>query len=142
MSLIQKIKDDQLMARKARNSIATDLLTTLLGEASIVGKNAGRETTDAEVVAVIQKFVKGVDETTKHVKEQGDQTIADKLALERIILTSYLPQQLNFDELRQVVMTLSNNSRNKGEIMKLLKQHYSGQYDGKMASSLIDTILA
>ena len=64
MSLIEKIRVDQLASRKAAfnypatNKLQADLLTTLLGEEVMVGKNAGsRETTDAEVIAIVKKFI-------------------------------------------------------------------------------------
>lgn len=39
--LIVKIKHDQLVARKNRDQIESTLLTTLIGEADMVGKNNG-----------------------------------------------------------------------------------------------------
>ena len=77
MSLIQTIKTAQVAARKARDPSAS-LLTTLIGEAEMVGKNAGREVTDQEVVATIKKFIKGIDETLKAVASTGvDKARAD-----------------------------------------------------------------
>jgi hypothetical protein len=58
---MEQIKAKQIAARKSGSADA-GLLTTLLGEAAMVGKNAGRETTDQEVVAVVKKFVKNIDE--------------------------------------------------------------------------------
>jgi hypothetical protein len=61
MSLIQTIKADQVQARKARSASAS-ILTTLIGEAEMIGKNAGdRESTDEEVIAIIKKFIKNLD---------------------------------------------------------------------------------
>lgn len=71
MTLIQQIKDKQIAARKSGDSLAS-LYTTLLGEASIIGKNAGnRETTDVEVVAVVKKFIKNIDETVQALTSRG-----------------------------------------------------------------------
>jgi len=61
MTLMEQIKTAQVTARKTGAQEAS-LLTTLLGEAAMVGKNANRETTDQEVVAVVKKFVKNIDE--------------------------------------------------------------------------------
>ena len=57
--LLAEIKAKQINARKARLSTAT-LLTTLIGEAEMVGKNQGREVTDSEVLAMIKKFIKNI----------------------------------------------------------------------------------
>ena len=43
MTVLLKIKNAQLAARKARDTVATDVLTTLLGEVAIVGKTMATE---------------------------------------------------------------------------------------------------
>ena len=64
MSLIQDIKSASLVARKARETKKAESLITLYSEASMIGKNDGnRESTDAETIAVIKKFIKNIDET-------------------------------------------------------------------------------
>lgn len=130
--LLKKIKADQLTARIAKDSIKTALLTTLIGDAEMVGKNAGRETTDDEVVAVIKKFLKNNLEFQKHVTN-------DDLTTEQAILESYLPKQLTTGELIEII---TNNfgdelKSKKGAIMKFLKENYAGLYDGATAAKVI-----
>lgn len=130
--LLKKIKADQLAARIAKNSIKTALLTTLIGDAEMVGKNASRETTDDEVVAVIKKFLKNNLEFQKHVTN-------DDLTVEQKILESYLPKQLTTEELVEII---TNNfgdelKSKKGAIMKFLKENYAGLYDGATAAKVI-----
>lgn len=130
--LLKKIKADQLAARIAKNSIKTALLTTLIGDAEMVGKNASRDTTDDEVVAVIKKFLKNNLEFQKHVTN-------DDLTTEQKILESYLPKQLTTDELIEII---TNNfgdelKSKKGAIMKFLKENYAGLYDGSVAAKVI-----
>ena len=73
MTLIERIKEDNLAARKNRDQVRATLLTTLFSEAVSVGKNAGnRETTDAETLAVIKKFIKGIDDTLSAMKDKTD----------------------------------------------------------------------
>lgn len=144
MSLLQQIKAAQLQARKDRNAIASNVLTTLIGEASAVGKNAGnRETTDAEVIAAIKKFIKGIDETLVLVKHPAAH---QDLLVERDVLMAFMPKQITGDELKQVLIDLSNELdahtlRDMGKIMKVLKERFDGQYDGAAASTLIKGLL-
>jgi len=77
--LIEKIKADQLEARKARDTVAATLLSTLLGEASSVSeeefKAAAAKTpegetvvvpiTDEKVTATVTKFLKGAKQTAE-----------------------------------------------------------------------------
>ena len=57
MTIAEQIKAASLTARKARDTVASALLTTLLSDVVMIGKNAGRETTDAEAVAIVKKFI-------------------------------------------------------------------------------------
>jgi uncharacterized protein YqeY len=134
MTLIEQIKQKQITARKA-GCIQANLLTTLLGEATAVGKNAGnRETTDQEVVAVVKKFIKNLDETIKALADRGQNT--SSFFAERSVLEQFLPQQLNEASLEQIAKTKTNMP----EFMKYLKEHHAGQYDGKMASTVAKSV--
>lgn len=133
MSLIKQIKQDQLAARLGtKNPHAASLLTTLIGEAEMVGKNAGnRESTDAEVVAVIKKFIKNIDETLEVLKFSSDGKVAN-LFEEKRVLEEYLPRQLSEYELKAIAVARSNMP----DYMKYLKENHAGQYDGKLASQV------
>ncbi len=138
MSLLDQIKQDQLTARKSKDVITSSILTTLIGEASIIGKNDGnRESTDSEVTATIQKFVKNINET---LSVQPNPTLES----ERAILEKYLPTQLTYDQLYAILKqwVITDSIENMGELMKKLKTDYNGQYDGKEASTIIKQLLS
>ena len=124
------IKEKQISARKTGSPEAS-LLTTLLGEASAVGKNAGnRETTDSEVVAVVKKFIKNIDETIKALNDR--QLDNSAFTLERTVLEQFLPVQLT----EMVLQDIAKNHKSMPEFMKFLKENHAGQYDGKLASNV------
>lgn len=139
MSLIQQIKQDQLIARMGKSTIKAVLLTTLYSEASNVGKNDGnRESTDDETIKTIQKFLKGVNETIAYLEKSG--TNPDALAnvmIEKGILVAYLPKMASEDDIRSAVAELkAGGAANMGDIMKGLKQKFGATLDGKLASQL------
>jgi uncharacterized protein len=145
MSLLNSIKSAQLQARKTRDTITINALTTLIGEAEAIGKNDGnRETTDAEVVALIKKFIKNLDEVIRVVTPGFSH---DQLARkEKVILEQFLPTQLTSVELRGILKELTNELnahtlREMGKIMKVLKERFDGQYDGTVASTLVKEML-
>ncbi len=132
-TLINKIKADQVEARKGRVATAKiALLTTLLGETTIIGKNAGRETTDAEVVAVIQKFIKNIDECLAVEKEPL------KIAAytcEKAILDGYRPVQITKEQMIALIAILRTEKNDKlslKDIMQGFKTQFAGMYDGKL----------
>lgn len=139
MSLIDKIRADQLQARKNRESEKSLILTTLIGEAGMIGKNAGnRESTDEEVTGVIRKFLKGNSENKRIATDCKDSVWLSVLEAERELLESYLPKQLTADEIRE---KLQGIELSKPVMMKHLKDNYAGLYDGRTASQIVDDLI-
>ena len=144
MTIIETIKAQQLAARKARNAEAASSLTTLIGEAEAVGKNAGnRAPTDAEVTALVKKFVKNVEDTACAALDRG---LTERVALleqERILYMSFLPTQMTEAEVAAAVAAIVAEVGPKiGIVMKLLKERHEGTYDGAKASAIVKAAVA
>lgn len=133
MTLMEQIRAKQVAARKAGAPEAS-LFTTLLGEAAMVGKNAGRDTTDQEVVAVVKKFIKNIDETIDALMQRGQNT--HSFMIERALLDQFLPEQLSEYTLKKIASEYDSMP----EFMKHLKENYAGQYDGKLASQVAKAV--
>jgi len=142
--LINQIKSDALIARKVRQTETATLLTTLYSEAFMIGKNAGnRESTDAEVLQVIEKFVKNANEVKNILlKNNKDVNLVEN---EIKVLSKYLPQKMSYEELGHTIrgiikgLTLTQDKSPKlmGEVMGMLKILHGGKYDGKIASEIV-----
>jgi uncharacterized protein len=137
MKLIDKIKADQLSARKAQMGERGALLTTLIGEAGMVGKNAGnREPTDAEVIRVIESFVKNINSNLE-LFTAGSQP-HNSAIVEKSILEAYLPKKYSEDELTLIISGyVLSLGTDMGKIMAGLKKDHAGLYDGALASKLV-----
>ena len=140
MTLLSKIKNDLFTLRKEGTAkVAISLLTTLYSESANVGLNDGkRESTDSEVSAVIKKFIKNLDEcitvgTTKDLD-------VSRYITEKAILEVYLPKQLTASEIEAFIIEYVRDG-GKPAAMKALKEHYAGQYDGKIAATVVDNLI-
>ena len=140
--LINKIKSDALIARKARKTDTATLLTTLYSEASMIGKNAGnRESTDQEVLQVIERFIKNANEIQTILLKNNKNTC--NIVSEIKVLSKYLPQKMSYNELENVVRDIVealkdiNSEVQIGKVMSVLKNSYGGTYDGKIASEIV-----
>lgn len=145
MSIVNAIREKSIVARKAKDADAASLLITLLSEVSMVGKNANRETTDAEAIAVVKKFINNNRETLG-VALKLDEARANALVRENIILESFLPKQmseLELDvEIRKIILENSLTMPNQmGLVMKVLKEKFEGTYDAKTASAITKKLL-
>lgn len=145
MSLLAQLKKDSLLARKAADGVRATLLSTLIAEAEMVGKNAGnRESTDDEVQQTIRKFLKNNQEAVAVIKD------ADRLAVlaqESTILTSYLPPMASEAEVKafiaETVAGLAERSpKQMGTVMGALKAKYGSSFDAKQANAWVKEALA
>ena len=149
MTLIETIRKAQLQARKEKRAADASTLTTLIGEAEMIGKNDGnRASTDAEVVNVIKKFVKNIDETLNVLaKDSSKADRVEALTGEKALLVTFLPQQLSEDQLRTILggfvsALTEKNPKMMGKVLASLKEQYAGQYDGALASKVAKELLA
>ena len=145
MSLLAQLKKDSLLARKAADGVGATLLSTLIGEAEMVGKNAGnRESSDDEVQQTIRKFLKNNQEAVAVIKD------ADRLAVlaqESAILTSYLPPMASEAEVKafiaDTVAGLADRSpKQMGAVMGALKGKFGTSFDAKQANAWVKEALA
>ena len=155
--ILEKIKKEQKVARLKRDKFRAGVLTTLMAEVGIVGKNKQRETTDDEALVVITKFLKNLKETFKiytkgyielddwystsysamgHSAKELDK-IQDMLK-ESKIYVEFLPQQMSKEEIeRKLGIFLGDNSNAQmGQIMGHFSKNFKGQYDGKVLSDI------
>lgn len=143
--IIETIKHKQLEARKNKDKVLAGFLTTLISEIAIVGKNAGnRETTDSEAVKVVKKFVKGIEETIKLIKDE--EKIAS-LNYELSIYNEFLPKMMGEAETKVAVETIIATLTEKspkvmGQVIGQLKTTYGDALDAGLASKIVKELLA
>ena len=135
------MQKESLEARKNRDAVKSSLLTTIIAQVKGIAIDDGhRAATDADVLKVVRQFLKSCDENLS-LAAQGKMPAekAEAFKTEKSLLESYLPKQMNSDELKAAIQ--KSGAKNMGEAMKYLKEHHDGQYDGKLASGLVKETL-
>lgn len=135
--LLEQIKADQLAARKSGDKVKSNLLTTLIGEASPSGHGV---TDDKAVLAVIAKFVKNIKFSISKAKSNCN------LDRELEILEAYMPEKLAGADLEKFIektieQVHATSMRDMGKIMGKLKNAPYTIDMGK-AQGLIKKLLA
>jgi len=146
MSILQKMKKDNLKARKEKDQVRVGILTLAISEIEKVGKdNGNRETTDDEAVGVLRKMKKSLEETYVLMEKGGNTPMGemDKVKKESSIVSEYLPQLMSREDLEILIKDIvaHDSNINLGKVMKFLSSQYKGKYDGKMASEIARKIL-
>ncbi|MEX3984081.1 GatB/YqeY domain-containing protein [Paraburkholderia sp. EG287A] len=150
-SLLKRIQDDALAARKARDTAKGTFLTTLFSEAGRVGKdNGSRESTDDEVAKVIKKFINNIDGMLAEFDKRAvptDSELRTQPHFERALLEAYLPKQATEDEMRAAVAAAiaglaEVNMKQMGVVMGRLTAQFGENFDRAFASSLVKASLS
>ena len=143
--MIAQIRKDWLTARKEKRSAESALLSTLVSEITMVGKNDGnRETTKDETIKIIKKFVQNIEEIIKIKGESESDATGEKQ--EKEWLSRYLPKQMSESELSDIVNKIVADLPEKsmkvmGAVMGKLQKEHGGLYDGKVASKIVKQAL-
>jgi len=135
--LIDEIKKASLQAMKDRDAAARavySVLITKYNNLAIELKAKGQEATDADLISVIQKTVKELEEElTGWVKVNRVDKVAEVDYQEKLI-SQYLPKQLTEDEIREIINKLEDKSI--PSVMKHFKANYAGQVDMSLVSKI------
>ena len=127
------IRKDMFEAKKAKETLKANLLSTLFSEIFTLSKS-GKELTDEDELKIIRKFLKNIDETLALDIPPETRT---KLDSEKLILAQYLPSQLTGDEIENIVKDLIGQGKTIKDIMPYFKDKHAGRYDGKTVSETI-----
>jgi uncharacterized protein YqeY len=133
MTILQQIESKALAARKAKDTVAKNLLITLLGELETKAKRGGEEVTDTLVISTVKKFMDSATDTLKHVAGVNAES-EEQCKQELDILKHFLPDQLTESQIESAITMADVKSL--GEAMGFLKKSFAGQYDGALASKV------
>lgn len=133
-------------ARKAKQSEQVTQLSTLLGEAVRAGKDDGnRDSTDAEVVKTVRKFIDNLNATLPLMRSAEDR---ERALRELALLETFnppAPRQVTGDELAAVIADIvgtlpeaaRKSMKSMGSVMAALKAKLPDAFDGTEASRLV-----
>lgn len=139
MTVFETLKQHQLTARKARDSTATGVLTTLLGE--LQRGAAKEEPTDDRVFSVATSMRENI------LANQARVGVDDKSAQELIALDAILVMKPAAVDDAQILSAVeaaiaANPAIIMKELMLHLRQLFGGRLDGAAASRIVKSQLA
>lgn len=133
--LIEQVKMDNLMALKEKNQLKRDVLSLVVSKymnLCIDKKSKGQDATDADMLSVIQKTIKELNDSAQDFIKVDRHDKAAEIMQQVAYLHNYLPKQLTEDEVRDIIT--NNHLETVPDIMKFFKEKYTGQVDMSMVS--------
>src|SRR5689334_19925861 len=135
MTLSQRVDEDLKQAMRDKSAMKLGVLRMLksaLKYAAIEKAGAETELNDADAAQVIRKQVKQRQDSIESFEKGGRAELAAKEKDELSILQSYLPQQMNADELSKLVRETiaevgATSKAQMGAVMKALQAKVAGR---------------
>lgn len=140
----KKLQDEMKNAMREKDKLR---LAVIRGVLSAMQYEEMRQKKDAlsddEIMAVIRAELKKRTEALEYAEKDGRSELIEDLKREEAILKEFLPEQMTAEELEGVVKGIKeeNATAKMGDIMKVLRERYSGRYDSKMASEIVKKVL-
>jgi len=145
--LKQTLKADIIIYMKSRDKVRLTHLRTLMADVKYKEMDLKRELTDDELVVIIEKTIKQLNETLSYAKQSGKEDIISETEVGIEMLTIYMPKQLTDDEAKAIITKViaENSFSGKGDMGKVMKAcmpMLKGKYDGKKVNPLVMQLLA
>nr|WP_250807179.1 GatB/YqeY domain-containing protein [Neorhizobium tomejilense] len=147
-ALHDRIKADLNTAFRASERAKTDLLRSLLGDATTeVRKKEDRLPNDLEMIAQLRKFVANAKANAASYEKLGRPEAAEAALNEIAILAPYLPAEVSEADVRAVLADLIASGKvaagnaGIGLAMKALKEKFGNAFDGKALKPLVEQVL-
>ena len=147
MALIEKIKEEQKLAMKAKDKLR--LGTIRLALSAIKQREVDERITlgDDDIIAVLTKMVKQRRDSVAQFESAGRQDLADVEQAEIAVLGDFMPQPLTDEEVSALISNAIASSdaagmQDMGKVMGVLKPQIQGRADMGKVSGLVRAKLA
>ena len=135
--LIDELNKANIEALKKRDQVARAIYSVLLSKYKALDielRSQGKEATDQDMVKLIAKTIKELDEEKEPYARAGRTEEVENIVTQKSLIEKYLPKLMSEEEIRKVIDSLEDKS-----IPSVMK-HFKMNYDGKADMSLVSKI--
>ncbi|MBQ3922997.1 MAG: GatB/YqeY domain-containing protein [Spirochaetales bacterium] len=139
--LFDDLKKAKMTAMKEHNKVKSDTLGVAIAKAMLVNtekKAKGEELTDPDMIGILQKTVKELEEEKSNYVQLGRNDDAANVDAQIGYIAEYLPKMISDDEIREIIMGMDDKS--VGTVMKTFKSQYAGQVDMKKVQEILKSL--
>ena len=135
--LIDELSKANIEALKARDQVARAIYSVIIAKYKALDielKAQGKSATDADLVKVISKSIKELDEEKESYAKAGRDEEVKNILTQKALIEKYLPKLMSEEEIRKIIDSLEDKS------MPSVMKHFKMNYDGKVDMSLVSKI--
>lgn len=146
MSLLKNITDDMYLSMKSGDKEKANTLRTLISKLKDQQIKLRKDISDEEARKIIKTLVKQRKESAEIYSKAGREELAQKENFEISILDNYLPNLMSEEDVLSLIKKIVNETNAKdlsdiGKVMPLVMQRGKGKVDGKIANSILRSLL-
>ena len=146
MSLLKKITDEMYLSMKSGDKEKANTLRTLISKLKDQQIKLRKDISDEEALKIIKTLVKQRKESAEIYSKAGREELAQKENFEISILDNYLPKLMSEEDVLSLIKKIVNETNAKdlsdiGKVMPLVMQRGKGKVDGKIANSILRSLL-
>ena len=146
MSLLKNITDDMYLSMKSGDKEKANTLRTLISKLKDRQIKLRKDISDEEALKIIKTLVKQRKESAEIYSKAGREELAQKENFEISILDNYLPNLMSEEDVLSLIKKIVNETNAKdlsdiGKVMPLVMQRGKGKVDGKIANSILRSLL-
>lgn len=139
--IIDEIKSANVQAMKDKDQRARGIYSVIMNKhllAQVEARTSGKEVEDADMVRIIQKTIKELEEERDNYAKVNNQEEVDNINYQKSLLEKYLPQMLSFEEIKAIIDTLEDKT--VPSVMRHFKTNYNGKCDMKEVSNVLKSM--
>jgi uncharacterized protein YqeY len=141
----QEMKDAMKGGDKSRLA-AIRMIQAALKDRDIEARGAGKEVSEEDILALLQKMVKSRQESLAMYEQAGREDLAATERGEIAVIQSFLPAQMSDEDVKAAIAaaiteTGATAMKDMGKVVGVLKAKFTGQMDFAKASALVKAAL-
>ena len=136
--IYEQIKKDNIQAMKDKNVVARSLYSVVMNKIKleeIRKREKAQPLVDGDVVAILQKTVKELEEEKANFGKVGNIEQVEVIEKQIKIVESYLPQMMSDEEIKAIILTLEDKS------LPNVMKHFKANYNGKCEMRKVQEVL-
>ena len=135
--IINDLQKANIEALKARDQVARAIYSVIISKykaTEIELKAQGKEISDADLIKIITKSIKELDEEKEGYEKAGRSEEVANINTQKALIEKYLPKLMSEEEIRAIIAKLEDKS------MPSVMKHFKMNYDGKVDMSLVSKV--
>lgn len=147
MSLELQVMNLMKEAMKSKDEAALRGLRAIKAALLLLKTSGSGNVTADDELKMLQKMVKQRKESLDIFRQQSRADLAQKEEEEIRVIEQFLPQQMNADELKAVLLEIiqqtgASTPSDLGKVMGVASKQLAGKADGKAISALVKELLS